>query len=463
MRSMPVRFVVATLLSVAGCGASSSVPDGGGPGLDARADAPADASPDGYLGPKAMVTGRVWVPLMAPGQVVAGEEVPVAGAAVYLSVERPTAIPDRIYCERCTERPADAVTSGPDGAFALEAIPGTYWLVIEKAQFRSEQQIELGAGPLALAAAQTTLPSTHDPVHGSWIPRIAVAAGTADHLEEVLGKIGLGAVDAGFRYTATHGEVHVYDNTNGAGPPLLVESRGSAYDLVWDLELMRRYHIIIVPCSSASVIRLDHPRVQANLRRYVMEGGKLFVTDYGGEVADTIFPPQLTLGGPGADTVGSYDPADPTAGTVTTDGSLRGSSFDSRDGEVREPELHAWLGGQQGPTTRSPATQAYDPDQLELVGNTSWISGLTPVPLGLDLAGQPVLDTPRTWVAGSGATPDGIKHPMTVSYQPTGCGRVLYSTFHTTGGPHRGLYPQERILLYMLLEAGVCQSGPVVN
>jgi hypothetical protein len=412
-----------------------------------------DAGPDAYAGTLAILTGRVWVPKMAPGDVPPGEEIPVSGAVVYLSPTRPPAIPSGVYCERCQAAPWNAVFSGHDGSFSLEVPPGPYWLVIEKAQFRSEQQITLAPGPLALSAAQTTLPETMDPEHGLWIPRIALAAGTHDTIEDLLGKIGLGAVDEDYRYTATNGNIHVYDN----GHPT-VETRGTALDLLWDIDRMRKYHIILFPCSDETMPMLDTARVQENLRRYVMEGGKIYVTDLAGKITDTVFPPQITLGSFHADTVGTYDPADPTVGEVTTAGTAHGTNWSSPDGEVLDPDLDAWLGLQHGPTPLNPNTVAYLPDQLDILGNWNFISALTPVLLGVDGSGTPVYDTPKPWVIGGGATRDGVKHPMTVTFEPTGCGRVMYSTYHTTGAPHPGLYPQERILLYLILELGMCQS-----
>ena len=79
--------------------------------------------------------------------------------------------------------------------------------------------------------------------------------------------------------------------------------------------------------------------------------------------------------------------------------------------------------------------------------------------------GQPVIDMPKAWVTGSNSGPlggGGAKKPLTVTFEPAGCGRVLYSTYHTTEGAHLGLFPQERILLYLIMEIGVCSDNPVI-
>mgnify|MGYP000706359898 FL=1 len=74
--------------------------------------------------------------------------------------------------------------------------------------------------------------------------------------------------------------------------------------------------------------------------------------------------------------------------------------------------------------------------------------------MGPDLEGKPTMITPRVWVSAAS--------PTTVSFR-YGCGRVLYTTYHTqpsseTNGP---LEAQALALLYLILEVGVC-IDPVV-
>ena len=89
---------------------------------------------------------------------------------------------------------------------------------------------------------------------------------------------------------------------------------------------------------------------------------------------------------------------------------------------------------------------------------------------------RPVRGLPTTWVEGpwnytaddldgTGHTVDTwdyeTQHPFTVSFQ-YGCGRVLFTTYHTvgstSGGRHPGLYEQELTLFYLIMEIGVCQD-----
>ena len=48
-----------------------------------------------------------------------------------------------------------------------------------------------------------------------------------------------------------------------------------------------------------------------------------------------------------------------------------------------------------------------------------------------------------------------------ITYQPTGCGKVLYTTFQTAFAAHVGLYPQERILIYLIMEIQTCSDNPI--
>jgi hypothetical protein len=49
---------------------------------------------------------------------------------------------------------------------------------------------------------------------------------------------------------------------------------------------------------------------------------------------------------------------------------------------------------------------------------------------------------------------------------PYGCGRVLFTTYHTvgdtTGGKHPGFLTQELILWYLIMEIQVCQEDVLI-
>ncbi|MGE3545831.1 MAG: hypothetical protein AB7L28_17985, partial [Kofleriaceae bacterium] len=68
----------------------------------------------------ATLSGRVWAPNQGPGQAPVGEEIPIAGALIYISTDKPEGIPDHVYCERCVPTPQGSVLSGADGSFSLD-------------------------------------------------------------------------------------------------------------------------------------------------------------------------------------------------------------------------------------------------------------------------------------------------------------------------------------------------------
>lgn len=455
MRRLARFIVTAGLVFAAACGPAAT---GDGNGNGSGVDASTTSHPDSYVGVLGTVTGKVWMPHYAPGIAPPGQEIPVFGAVVTLTQTKLDPIPQQVYCEQCVSTPG-AVTSGHDGAFQIQAPPGDYWLTIQKGQFRLEQQIHVDTAPIALPDAATTLPSQMDPANGAWIPKVAIAVGNYDAVEDILGKIGFGTMDGANEDMTSpageHGdEVTLYDYPTGVK------------NLLSDINLMRQYHIIFFPCStSVDDSLLSQDAILKNIRQYVSEGGKVYVTDWSGETSDRAFPPQIQLGSGvfgSTDTVGTYDPKTLSA-NITTWGDADGDSYDSTDAKVLDPDMSAWLGLQVGPDSNG---INYDPNHFSVVDNWNWVQKLNSVMIGTDDQGQPVYDNPKGWIDGSGG--DGSnRHPMSVTYQPTGCGRVLYSTYQTSGASasdkHAGLMAQERVLLFLIMEIGVCSDVIVVN
>ena len=461
MRRHPHVLFALFVLSLTACGPSATQP---GAGSGDGGDTGGGGGPDGG-GPAVDLTGTVWAPGNAPGQVPAGQEIPVAGAVVYVAQAEPAPPPDHVTCTPCTDTPSGAVVSDAKGHFTLRAPAGSYWLVIQKAQFRIDQQITLSSAT-TLDASKTTLPSVRDPAHGTWIPRIALVLGyPGDRMEAVLGKLGIGAVDGNgdFVPDSAVGTIDVYDDDAGGifspGRSLGI-GEPDVSTLVTDLDTMKQYDIIFFPCDVSgdhNAELLGQRQVRQNLYDYVAAGGRLYVADYAGEWVDNIFPGEVQLG-PGQDTPASaYD---------RTTGTWDSSRFGDADGQpeyashaqAADPGLAQWLDGQVGPD--GPISAA----SFTALGNWNRIESLNDVPIGNDTSGQPVVDSPTAYVTGT--TPgwgDGSARPLMATYEPAGCGRVMYSTFHTTPDSHVGLLPQERVMVYLLLEIGVCKEGPVVD
>ncbi|CAN5454767.1 hypothetical protein BH11MYX1_BH11MYX1_25190 [soil metagenome] len=118
-----------------------------------------------------------------------------------------------------------------------------------------------------------------------------------------------------------------------------------------------------------------------------------------------------------------------------------------------------------GPNEDNAAIGLYTPDHFTVVDNWNWIAKMNSVMKGNDMNGLPVYDDPKAWVTGSDDAGHGA-HPLAVTYEPTGCGKVLYSTFQTSGSSasemHAGLMPQERVLLFLIMEIGACTQNPII-
>lgn len=454
-----------TLLLLAGCGSDGRRPGGRpGPGDGGADGGGADSAPDFDAGPRvglAQINGTVWAPGNAPGMVPVGEEIPVFGALVRVLRDRPAAIPQNTYCEQCIETSGLATATDHQGRFVLSNITPAenYWVVIEKGQFRIERQITLVENEvITLDQTVTTLPSIHNSAAGDWVPRIAIATGNYDALEDVLGKMGLGSTDGSGAYTSGPGSeaIHFYANGGESFPGMM----GELDSLVRDLGRMLQYHVIFIPCASDSnTSALQDQAVLRNLREFVAAGGKLYVTDWSGEWMDNVFPEHVQLGD-GDDTPGSAYDRGSNSWNTSLFGDADGSLYDSHNAEVIDPDLFSWLDGQFGPTAEG-APETYSAAHFSVVDNWNTIENLPTVEVGVDMEGLTVFDTAVGYVIG-GEDESTPKKPLTVTFEPAGCGRVLFSTYHTTPDSHVGLVPQERILLYLIMEIGVCKQGPIL-
>jgi hypothetical protein len=406
------------------------------------------------------VSGRVWAPKWAPGDVPAGQEIPIFGATIYVTDTKPAPIPQQTFCEACIDTPQGSVTSKHDGSFELPLTgTGHFWLVIKKGPFRLEQEIDIQPGGTGLPPSSTTLPHKLDPAAGAWIPKVAIVKGNYDAIEDILGKIGFGTMN-GDKLGTPDGEITFY-TWGGTG-------NTSAEYLVQNISELRKYHIVFFPCATDvnDSIMSDQNNLK-NIRQFVADGGKLYVTDWSGEVGDRAFPTQIELGDTGFGTVDSKGTYDPTAltGTLTTVGDADGSIYHSEDGKAVDPDLNTWLGLQSGPSEGNPVPAMYNPNAFQVHDNWNWINKLTSVMKGLDEMNMPVYDDPKSWVTASDDAGHGPR-PVAVTYEPAGCGKVLFTTFQTSGmsasESHAGLMAQERVLLFLIMEISACTQNPII-
>jgi len=383
----------------------------------------------GQEGNDITLTGRVLAP---------NGEIPISGALVYLTSQPPADIPQEVYCDECEALgPQDFLTTSlPDGTFELIATAKTLgdeaYLVVRKGQFMRIEPFAVQKGEQAIAEALTQLPGVNDPDNGRFIPRIAVYDTFPDAVYNVLAKFGLGQINAaGNLVVGTEQFTFISDSDQGA--------------FMDDLAEMSQYHIVFVPCASTKfwtgAPNIPPQRIQ-NVRDYVAAGGRWYATDHSNEYIKEPFPAYLDL----------HSPAMPDIQPAYT-----------VQGTVEDPGLFAWL-------------QALPPDLADIGGGQPTLAFLPQIELrdnftGIDAVhevivqnerGQDVNVGPNTFVEGpcTSCSNPGLVRSMAISGQ-YGCGRMMYSTFETSSSAHQGLSPQELVLLYMILEIGVCQEDLV--
>ncbi len=412
------RFSVAaallgTLLAAAACG--SNRPSG--------FEEPAPATPNGPTGPTGDLGASGGTPKDPTGigsligTVLAPEgTVPISNALVYLSATPPPVQAPGVFCDKCVELPAGTsyAYSKADGTFKLQVYAtGPQYLVTQKGHFRRVRPITTATGEVAVPGVLTTLPGAPDPAKGDEIPRIGVTFGGFDKIELSLKKLGITSFD---RY----GKAPFND------PKGLPPSVGQPMDLLNAPDKLAQYHIVLLPCALGGLSCGAPTGAQKdNLRNFVSAGGKLYVTDYSYEYVNQTWPGFITW----KDKNGNDMTANSAWGAACQDGAY------TKTGTANDPGLSSWLG-------------AIGEKNFELKDSWTIISKVNPQP-GKDPDGKAVTITPKVWMTSNGTG------PSTVSFDNQ-CGRVLFSTYHAEGGEADALLAQEKALLFILLEVGVC-------
>jgi hypothetical protein len=326
-----------------------------------------------------------------------------SGVQVYLAA-RPGEDPRRTgACGQCIAAGEASIhdVTGPDGTFELSGVPrGEHEIVIEKGLFQRRVEITVSCDDVSLDEASTALP--RDSTEGR-VPRIAVILGPFDAIETVLSAVGIGEID-------------------------LVEP-SDAGALVRDPATLSLYDYVFVDCGAGVDSGIDDA-IRANLRAFVEGGGRLYVTDQAYDVVEQTYPRALDYAG--------RSPGDGLS-------------------ELPEP-LDAAQHGRQGAI----ASRIHDDtlrEWLDLHGVLDgeghlFLRGLAPGWALIDGAAS----TSTTWVSGPA---DGARdRPLTVTFQ-AGCGMVLYTSYHTSGGTSGPLLgPQETILAYLAFEIASCIEDP---
>jgi hypothetical protein len=387
----------------------------------------------------ATLTGTVFAPNL---------EIPISGAVVYTSVDEPPGIPQNVYCPSCQPLGCDDnfTFTAADGTFSLDTVSGDdRWLVVQKGQFMRVTPIDVAVGNAVLAAEITSLPGYNDPDAGLYVPLIAIADASYDRLEDALGKFGLGDTMISNLEEQLVPGTEAFDLwDNGRNPTTDgFTSQGTFAQLVSDPERLDDYHIIFVPCSSDGYLSaLDDPQNVQNIRDWVAAGGRWYVADWANEWMEHVFPDYQTLSGePDNADLGSYDSMS----------------------NVLDPGLLEWLEALPEPLKDiNPLNDESHPTLFELpqvltVDNWSAITATPPVLVDDGMGGQVDVGH-KTWLEGPGGSGAAGVHPLTITGQ-YGCGKIQFTSYHAAEFfDYVGLSPQELVLIYTILEIGVCQD-----
>lgn len=418
---------------------SSSSEDEGNQGKTSKTDtAPnnssfSDPDPNPTTGepakPDLTISGRVFGP---------NGLLPIDKALVYTTSGKLSTIEEIAYCESCVELPSGTLwtMTKADGSFSLPARSGSAQkFVVRKGQFRRSSQVDLIAGALEAPKAWTTLPKQWEPEKGQWIPKIAIFEGENDRIQDLLAKFGLGDVDKTGQWVKGSGAIHVIDTGD------------KAMALLSDVEAMKKYHIIFIPCG-AELLKVESkpeqpdlenaldPKIIKNIQEYVKAGGKWFVTDRGSKFLSDPFPQYQSMH------LANESPKLPIYATT---------------GIIKDPDLIAWLKAIPE-EVMAPAAGKKDFAKLPEVhfeDNWSAVKSVKEI-LQKDKEGKAINIGHKVWVEQK--NPDLYAPNLMTISAPYVCGRILFSTYHTSEGAHLGQTPQEFLLLHLILNIGVCQE-----
>ncbi len=262
---------------------------------------------------------------------------------------------------------------------------------------------------------------------------MAVITGAYDRMESVLTRLGL----ASSAFTIVPGDETSVSNGTEAASALL-----------GDASRLAMYDIVFVDCGAAVAEPsyfdgLTSPTIYANLRSFVEGGGRLYVTDESYDLIEQTWPSVIAFQ---SSTDGlSTTPEQPDAAEV-------GATADTVLATLHDDTLQAWL-TQNGVTSAGGAMPVQGlvdgwavVSSVDMTHAKVWASGYV------------------SWYGASGFSIAGSGvRPLTVTFE-AGCGRTLFTSYHTVEGmsPGAALSAQEQALAYLILEIGTCIQDPTL-
>jgi hypothetical protein len=297
----------------------------------------------------------------------------------------------------------------------------------------------------AAAATATTLPGKT--ASGDDIPKIAVATGNKDQLDVVLAAMGL---DGQQGFDCFEGRASA--SSAPMSPCGMHGTLQPIETLLKNEAMLEKYNLVFLSCAPGkfkSLTAADQQAVAANLQTWTSKGGRLFVTDNSYDYVAQAFPNAVTFMNGNT----SVDAANVGYGT-----SGAGSTY---AGQVNDTTLAAWLAAVGAIPAGSKAVM--------LTGYLNKWSVIQSLPMStsdvVDATNAQAYPSPTATTPGPAMSyPQTIRFDVMAPGSTQACGRTIYTSYHTlpttTSPDPTQLVPQERILEYLMLEAGAC-LGPI--
>ncbi len=352
---------------------------------------------------------------------------PVSGALVFLTQTDPPAIPSGVYNYECDDMKGRPYTlSAADGTWTISKIPvGMYKLVTRKGNFRRIREINVTEDMVpAVPEEMTTLPGSKTADGMDMIPSFAVVKTSPDLTYNLLAKFGMGQVNSAGELIDGSEQFSIYDDS-GFGPnphtSALFDSQATLHG----------YHMIFLPCYASSVgVSFVNSKIQM-LRDYVTAGGRIYNSCTVSLWSEATFP----------DYIDFYQSDNPSKFDI----GRRTNSAYTTTGEVLDEDLAAWMS----------VVTPNNPNSIPFENGYVTIDATQEVNDGHGLEKDDYIVKPFTWVRDNGAYSGS---PLMVTYNYD-LGKVFYSVYETSSGS-AVLTPQEYVLLYVILEVGVCGNLP---
>jgi hypothetical protein len=371
----------------------------------------------GLIGQGATLSGRVLAPSGA---------FPVSGALVYLTNVDPEPIPSGVYHYECDEMEGTPYAlSQADGTWTIANAPiGTWKLVTRKGNFRRIREIVVTADMDShVDEEMTTLPGARTPDNLDTAPSFAVVKTHPDLTYNLLAKFGMGQVDPSGELVAGSESFHIYEDSGFGGY--------AHTSVLFENQNLFNYHMVFLPCYASGVgVSFVNSHVQM-LRDYVAAGGRVYNSCTVSLWSEAAFPEYIEF----------YDDDAPNRFDI----GRRTNSAYATHGTVLDQGLAAWMSVVTG----------NDPNNIPFQNGYVTIDATQEVNDGHGLEDDGFIVKPYTWVRDN-STYAGS--PLMVTYN-FDHGKVFYSVYETSSSS-TAITPQEYVLLYVILEVGVCANLP---